>query len=80
MSTNAGILLETMRKRQYSQEQGISNPSENIKIFTRTLVEKLSKIDPSEEIQINIEPDNTANYIRVLNNEILATMNELKYT
>ena len=80
MSTNAGILLETMKKRQYSQEQGISNPSENIKIFTRTLVEKLSKIDPSEEIQINIEPDNTANYIRVLNNEILATMNELKYT
>lgn len=42
--------LDIYKLRQEMQEEGITNPSEEIKEFTRDFVEKLSKMPLNEEI------------------------------
>lgn len=42
--------LDIYKLRQEMQEEGITNPSEEIKKFTRDFVEKLSKMPLNEEI------------------------------
>ena len=53
----------SLRKRM--QEEGITNPSEQIKKFTRDFVEKLESLPPKEEIvlQDNSFYDNKGNLI-----------------
>jgi len=44
-------LLEVYKTRLEMQEQGITNPLDYIKIFTRQLVEKLSQLPHEEMIE-----------------------------
>lgn len=44
-------LLEVYKTRLEMQEQGITNPLDYIKIFTRQLVEKLSQLQQEELIE-----------------------------
>ena len=76
MSVRAGVLLGIMSLRLEMQEDGITNPSSHIKEVTKTLVEKLSKIDANEKINIKILNDEHSQYIRIKNGEILAEINE----
>lgn len=45
-------LLSIYRLRQQMQEEGTTNPPENVKAFTRELVAKLSELNPDAEIDI----------------------------
>jgi len=76
MSVRAGVLLGIMSLRLEMQEDGTTNPSSHIKEVTKTLVEKLSKIDANEKINIKILNDTNSQYIRIKNGEILAEINE----
>lgn len=42
-------LLEVYKTRLEMQQQGITNPSDHVKIFTKKIVEKLSQL-PQEEL------------------------------
>lgn len=78
MSTNAGALLNIMLRRLEMHKAGTTNPAETIKVATEKLVNCLSKIDPSEAIEIKLE-NNTpirAKYIRSKTGEVLAEINE----
>tara|TARA_R110002167_G_scaffold364954_3_gene588273 strand:- start:147 stop:380 length:234 start_codon:yes stop_codon:yes gene_type:complete len=76
MTANAGELFETMKTRLKMQEEGITDPANSVKAATRELVEKLSVIDPSESIEIEISGNTKAKYIRASTGEILAKINE----
>jgi len=76
MSVRAGVLLGIMSLRLEMQEDGTTNPSSHIKEVTKTLVEKLSKIDANEKINIKILNDTNSQYIRIKNGEILAEIYE----
>lgn len=71
MAANAGELLEIMRLRRKMQEDGVTNPPDDIKAATRSLVDKLSCIDGSESIDVVISGEK-ASYVRATNGEVLA--------
>lgn len=48
-----GHYLDIYSTRKEMQEKGITNPSEQIKIFTNDLVEKLKALPLDEEIIVN---------------------------
>ncbi|CAM3613881.1 MULTISPECIES: hypothetical protein [Halomonas] len=72
MAASAGELYETMKVRLGMQEEGITNPRSAVKIATRELVKKLSKIDSNEEIEVSFSEASAAKYVRVLTGEVLA--------
>lgn len=62
---NAKHYLEVYKTRLQMQEEGITNPPSEIKLLTRTIVEKLSEL-PSDEIiilQDRIMKDSKGNII-----------------
>lgn len=64
-------LLEVYKTRLEMQEQGITNPLDYIKIFTRQLVEKLSQLPQEEHIEFrnNKLIDTKENVIADFNNK-----------
>ncbi|MGP9568510.1 hypothetical protein ACT3RP_13785 [Halomonas sp. AOP5-B2-8] len=60
MAASAGELYETMKVRLGMQEEGITNPRSAVKIATRELVKKLSKIDSNEEIEVSFSEASAA--------------------
>lgn len=76
MSANAGELFETMKVRLKMQEEGITDPSSSVKSATIALVQKLSAIDPSEDIEVTFGELSIAKYIRASTGEVLAEINE----
>ena len=61
MAASAGELYETMKVRLGMQEEGITNLRSAGKIATRELVEKLSKINSNEEIEVSFSVASAAN-------------------
>ena len=57
--------LNIYRTRMRMQDDGITNPSEEIKVFTRTLVEKLSLMPLDTELRIEDRSlvDNSGNIV-----------------
>ena len=57
--------LNIYRKRMQMQEKGITNPSDEIKVFTRTLVQKLSSMPLDTELRIENHSliDNSGNIV-----------------
>ncbi|GAB5410568.1 MAG: hypothetical protein BalsKO_29330 [Balneolaceae bacterium] len=83
MPTDAASLLSIMRTRLKMQEDGVTNPLEPVKAATKTLVEKLALIDPKEKIDVVVEDNGNlhrAKYIRIVNNELIATYEIQKNT
>ena len=60
------------------QKAGTTNPAETVKVATEKLVSCLSKVDPSEAIEIKIEKNDPlrAKYIRCKTGEVLAEISE----
>lgn len=52
MSTTAGRLLSIYKVRLKMQEEGITAPTEEVKAFTRSLVEVLSNMPPDTILHI----------------------------
>jgi hypothetical protein len=75
MGANAGELLETMTVRLKMLMEGTINPSDSVKAATRVLVEKLSAIDPSEDVEIYKKTSSLVEYIRSSTGEVLAEIN-----
>jgi len=80
MNGHAGELLRTMRVRLEMQREGITNPPDNVKAATRALVEKLSGIDASEEIEVTYAGNLLARYIRASTGEVLAEIYDERNT
>jgi hypothetical protein len=78
MNGNAGELLATMRVRLEMQQKGITNPPDGVKAATRALVERLSRIDPSEAIEVTTVGPLLAQYKRVATGEVLAEIHDEK--
>ena len=78
MSMKAGELLETMKIRFGMQTDGITNPSDAGKDATRSLVEKLTPLNPNEKIRIVCGKGMHTEYIRKSTGEILATIEDEK--
>lgn len=76
MAASAGELYETMKVRLGMQEEGITNPRSAVKIATRELVKKLSKIDSNEEIEVSFSEASAAKYVRVLTGKFLLRSRE----
>jgi hypothetical protein len=76
MSANAGELFEIMKVRLKMQDDGLTNPSESVKLATKALVEKLAAIDSSESIEVSFGSTPIAKYIRSSTGEVLAEINE----
>lgn len=72
MAASAGEIYETMKVRLGMQGDGVTNPRSAVKTATRELVEKLSKIDSNEEVEVSFSEASAAKYVRVLTGEILA--------
>lgn len=72
MAASAGELYETMKVRLGMQCEGVTNPRSAVKAATLELVEKLSKIDSNEEIEVSFSETSAAKYVRVLTGEVLA--------
>ena len=78
MSVRAKELLSTYSNRMEMQEDGVTNPSEHIKEFTKALVLKLSAIDGAEKIEIKID-EKESRFILKRTGELLARHdNEIK--
>lgn len=75
MGANAGELLEIMNVRLKMQMEGTTDPSDSVKAATRSLVEKLSSINPSEDIKIHNKTSSLFEYIRSSTGEVLAEIN-----
>ncbi len=71
MLVNAGKLLDAMRLRQHLQREGIASPPEDVKSATKALVDELSQIDGSENVDVVIA-DETVSYVRETDGEVLA--------
>jgi len=54
------------------QEDGVTNPSASIKAVTKTLVEKLTPLNPKEKIDVILGGGGSAKYILVSTGEVLA--------
>jgi|AntRauTorcE11897_2_1112592.scaffolds.fasta_scaffold33245_1 hypothetical protein len=75
MPTDAASLLSIMKKRLEMQNNGVIDFVPPITLAMKTLVVELSKIDPSEKIDVvvdNNEKLHRVEYIRVVNDELLA--------
>ncbi len=69
----AGGLLEIFQTRLNMQLSGTTNPSDNIKEVTESLVEKLSKVECYEIIDVVVDKDNHhTQYILNMTGEVLA--------
>ncbi len=77
-TTSAGSLLRIYSIRMRMQEDGITNPSARIRILTRQLVEKLSQIDESEQVEIKTSDGDKlpAQFIRQATGEVLVEIDE----
>jgi len=83
MPTDAASLLSIMRTRLKMQDDGTTNPVEPVKVATKNLVEKLALIDPKEKIDVVVEDNeklHRVEYLRVVNNELIATYEIRKTT
>ena len=65
-------VLSIMTTRLQMQNDGFTNPPENIKKYTKELVNKLSLLDGDEEIELEIINENKVKTIRVATGEIIA--------
>jgi hypothetical protein len=70
----AGELLRIYEIRMAMQEDGTTKPSEAGRQLTKLLVEKLSQIDSTEQIEINNNDENLAKFIRVATGETIAIL------
>jgi hypothetical protein len=61
MSATAGKLLGIFITRLNMQEDGVTIPDDSIKVVTKELVEKLTRLDPMEKIDIITGEENTGN-------------------
>jgi hypothetical protein len=50
MSTSVGHVLAIYQTRMRMQQEGVTNPTQEIKDLTRTIVEKLSKMPQDEKL------------------------------
>jgi hypothetical protein len=76
--TNAGALLKNYSLKKAMHEDGVTHPSEYGRNLIRLLVEKLSQLDSSEEIDI-VTAENgglPAKFVRVATGEVLAEVQE----
>jgi len=78
MSVKAKELLEIMIIRLEMQTDGITNPFNSVKIATRSLVEKLTPLNPTEKIKIICGKGTRTKYIRVSTKEVLAEIEDEK--
>jgi hypothetical protein len=69
--TTAGKLLKIYQLRMAMQEDGTTKPSEVGRKLTRLLVEKLSQLDSTDEIEIESD-DHLAKFIRAATGETIA--------
>ena len=67
----AGELLKIYKLRMAMQEAGKTKPSEAAMRLTKVLVEKLSQLDSTEEIEIDTN-EQLPKFIRVATGETLA--------
>lgn len=74
MNTDVKSLLDIMRLRSAMQKSGIINPSNEVRIGTSLLVEKLSTLGLSELIEVEIlsSAPVRAKYILKSTREVLA--------
>ena len=72
MSTTASNLLDIMRVRLKCQMNGTTNPPENVKAATKTLVSKLSRLDGNDQIEITTD-DRLVTYKHASTDTILAS-------
>ena len=72
--TNAKSLLRIMTVRRDMQVQGITHPQPCVVAATKDLVEKLTRLDPTELIDVIVlaEVPIHAQYVRTKTGEILA--------
>lgn len=72
MAAIAGELYQTMKIRLGMQDEGITGPRPAVKAATRELVEKLSRIELHEGIEVSFNEASVAKYVRILTGEVLA--------
>jgi len=68
----AGEVLFIMKRRLSMQEDGTTNPSDDIKRYTKNLVHRLSVLDKEEEVDLEIEESGKVKTILVSTGEVLA--------
>ena len=75
-TTTAGELLEIYAVRLGMQESGMTNPSASVETFTKLLVDRLSKLDSAEliEIDTSMAPKPWGVFKRTLTGEVLAIL------
>ena len=77
-TTKAGALLEIYSLRMGMQEHGTTHPSQYGRNLARLLVEKLSQLDSSEEIEIVTSENGKlpAKFVRAVTGEVLAEVQD----
>jgi predicted GTPase len=77
MTTTAKALLNIMTVRLDLQNRGISHPQPSMQLVTQQLVDRLSKLEPNDCIDIKTHTGNAyAQYIHVATGEVLAEIRE----
>ncbi len=79
MTVRVENLLDVMNIRYSMQNEGLTTPSQHVKDVTKTMIDKLSRLEKSEEIEIMVfeqEPLLHSKYVRKLTGEILAEKQE----
>lgn len=71
MTRTAKALFFDMNIRLKMQREGITSPPQAIRDLARTLVDKLSQLDPAEPIEVSVD-GKRLRYIRVRTGEVLA--------
>lgn len=72
MSLTAKHYLDIYRTRKTMQEEGVTDPSDEIKQLTASLVEKFASLDESEEIDLVKINENLNQFIVTKTGEVLA--------
>lgn len=76
MSVKAGELLANMKIRLDMQKDELTNPSNSVKKATKSLLEKLTLIDPQETIKIVCGEGRHFEYIRKRTGEVLVIIDD----
>jgi hypothetical protein len=75
-TTTAGELLRIMKVRLACQDEGITDPPSAVEEVTQALVQKLSQLESSEAIEIEVLSSRplVARYVRSATGEALAEL------
>ena len=80
MNLTAKHYLDIYKTRKSMQDDGVTNPSDEIKLFTSTLVERLSTLEENEEIDLVEVRKNVQQFVIARTGEVLGEIDSNENT